>query len=101
MHQKRRKSLAKLGKALSALRANKPGDARGHLAYRKAPNHPAVNYLYGVYFFQMKDQEKAKSYWSKTLEFRTDQETPESFSAPGRAQSTSTNSGRGCVEECL
>ena len=28
-----------------------------------------MNYLYGVYFFQMKDQEKAKSYWSKTLEF--------------------------------
>jgi tetratricopeptide (TPR) repeat protein len=65
------KAQKELGKALEALRANKPGDARGHLeaAYRKAPNHPAVNYLYGVYFFQMKDQEKAKSYWSKTLEF--------------------------------
>ena len=65
------KAQKELGKALEALRANKPGDARGHLeaAYRKAPNHPAVNYLYGVYFSQMKDQEKAKSYWSKTLEF--------------------------------
>jgi len=60
-----------LGKALEALRANKPEDARGHLeaAYHRAPNHPAVNYLYGVYFLQMKDQEKAKSYWTKTLEF--------------------------------
>ena len=60
-----------LGKALEALRANKPEEARGHLeaAYRRAPNHPAVNYLYGVYFLQMKDQEKAKSYWIKTLEF--------------------------------
>lgn len=60
-----------LGKALEALRANKPDAARGHLdaAYRKAPNHPAVNYLFGVYFLQMKDQEKAKSYWTKALEF--------------------------------
>ena len=60
-----------LGKALEALRANKPDVARGHLeaAYRRAPNHPAVNYLYGVYFLQIKDQEKAKSYWTKTLEF--------------------------------
>ena len=60
-----------LGKALEALRANKAEDARGHLeaAYRRAPNHPAVNYLYGVYFFQLKDQEKAKAFWTKTLEF--------------------------------
>src|SRR6516162_7706258 len=60
-----------LGKALEALRTNKPEQARGHLeaAYGKAPNHPAVNYLYGVYFLQMKDQEKAKSYWTKALEF--------------------------------
>lgn len=60
-----------LGKALEALRANKPDAARGHLdaAYRKAPNHPAVNYLFGVYFLQMKNQEKAKSYWTKALEF--------------------------------
>ena len=65
------KAQKELGKALEALRANKPQEARGHLeaAYRRAPNHPAVNYLYGVYFFQMKDQEKAKSYWTKTLEF--------------------------------
>src|SRR5215472_11151105 len=60
-----------LAKALEALQANKPGDARSHLeaAHRMAPNHPAVNYLYGVYFLQMKDQEKAKSYWTKALEF--------------------------------
>ena len=65
------KAQKELGKALEALRANKPGEAREHLeaAYRRAPNHPAVNYLYGVYFLQMKDQEKAKSYWRKTLEF--------------------------------
>ena len=60
-----------LGKALEALRTNKPEQARGHLeaASGKAPNHPAVNYLYGVYFLQIKDQEKAKSYWAKALEF--------------------------------
>ena len=65
------KAQKELGKALEALRANKPGDARSHLeaAYRMAANHPAVNYLYGVYFLQMKDQEKAKSYWTKALEF--------------------------------
>jgi len=65
------KAQKELGKALEALRANKPGDAESHLekAYRMAPNHPAVNYLYGVYFLQMKDQEKAKSYWTKALEF--------------------------------
>ena len=65
------KAQKELGKALEALRANKPEEARGHLeaAYHRAPNHPAVNYLYGVYFLQMKDQEKAKSCWTKTLEF--------------------------------
>src|SRR5689334_18340668 len=67
------KAQKELAKAVEALRANKPGDARSHLeaAYRMAPNHPAVNYLYGVYFLQMKDQEKAKSYWTKALEFNT------------------------------
>src|SRR2546429_1283033 len=65
------KAQKELGKALEALRATKPEEARGHLeaAYHRAPNHPAVNYLYGVYFLQMKDQEKAKSCWTKTLEF--------------------------------
>jgi len=65
------KAQKELAKAVEALRATKPGDARSHLeaAYRMAPNHPAVNYLYGVYFLQMKDQEKAKTYWTKALEF--------------------------------
>lgn len=65
------KAQKELGKAVEALRANKLEEARVHLeaAYHRAPNHPAVNYLYGVYFFEMKDQEKAKSYWTKTLEF--------------------------------
>src|SRR2546429_8721201 len=60
-----------LGHALEVLRFNKAEQARSHLsvAYGKAPNHPAVNYLYGVYFLQMEAQEKAKSYWAKALEF--------------------------------
>lgn len=65
------KAQKELGKALEALRANKPERAWSHLetAYSRAPNHPAVNYLYGVYFLQMRDQEKAKFYWTKALEF--------------------------------
>jgi tetratricopeptide (TPR) repeat protein len=64
------KAQRELEKALEALRRKKPAEARSHLdtAYRKAPNHPGVNYLYGVYFLQMKDRESAKSYWTKTLE---------------------------------
>jgi len=60
-----------LGKALEALRVNKLEQARSHLeaAYRKAPNYPAVTYLFGVYFQQMQDQEKAITFWTKTLEF--------------------------------
>ncbi len=65
------KAQKELGKALEALRAKKTEEARSHLdaAYRLAPNHPAVNYLFGVYFLQMNDREKAKSYWTKALEF--------------------------------
>ena len=65
------KTQKELGKALEALRLNKPEQARSHLeaAYRKAPSHPAVNYLLGVYFQQKEDLEKAIAYWTKTLEF--------------------------------
>ena len=65
------KTQKELGKALEALRGHKPEQARSHLeaAYRNAPNHPAVNYLLGVYFQQKEDLEKAISYWTKTLEF--------------------------------
>jgi tetratricopeptide (TPR) repeat protein len=65
------KAQKELGKALEALRANKLSDARSHLdaAYRLAPNHPEVNYLFGVYFSLSKDLEQAKSYWMKTVEF--------------------------------
>ena len=60
-----------LGKALAALRQDRPEQARSHLetAYRKAPNSPAVNYLFGVYFQKKEDLDKAIGYWTKTLEF--------------------------------
>jgi tetratricopeptide (TPR) repeat protein len=60
-----------LGKALEALRMAKPEQALSHLeaAYRAAPNHPTVNYLFGVYFQQMMDRNRAISHWTKTLEF--------------------------------
>jgi len=59
-----------LGKALEALRANKPPDARTHLeaAQRDAPNSAEVEYLFGVYSSQLNNQAQARSYWMKALE---------------------------------
>ena len=58
-----------LNKAIEALRANKPGDAHSLLmdAYRHAPNHPQVNYLFGVYFSQTNDWREAKRSWEKAV----------------------------------
>ncbi len=58
-----------LGKALEALRANKPGDARGHLdtVYRAAPGDADTNFLFGVYSSQTNDWARAKSYWERVL----------------------------------
>ena len=53
-----------LGKALEALRANKPADARSHLdaVYRSAPGDAEANFLFGVYSSQMNDWRHAKGY---------------------------------------
>jgi Flp pilus assembly protein TadD len=58
-----------LGKALEALRAKKPAEARRHLdvAYRLAPGNPDVNYLFGVYSAETSDWTKAEAYWEKVL----------------------------------
>lgn len=58
-----------LGKALEALRSNKPSDARGHLdaVYRAAPGDADANFLFGVYSSQTNDWVRAKSYWEKVL----------------------------------
>jgi tetratricopeptide (TPR) repeat protein len=59
-----------VGKALEALRANKPNDAWRPLqaAQKNAPNNPEVDYLLGLYASQRKDDAQARSYWTKTLE---------------------------------
>jgi len=64
------KAQKELGKALAALNANKPAEARTHLetANRIAPKSAEVNYLFGIYSLQSKDVITAKSYWSRTLE---------------------------------
>lgn len=58
-----------LGKALEALRANKPADARSHLdkVYRAAPTDADANFLFGVYSSQVNDWARAKGYWEKAL----------------------------------
>jgi len=63
------KSQKELGKALEALRANKPADARSHLnaVYRSAPGDADANFLLGVYSSQMNDWVHARSYWEKVL----------------------------------
>jgi tetratricopeptide (TPR) repeat protein len=59
-----------LGKAIEALRANKPGDARNSLetANRLAPKSAEVQYMYGLYELRVGDNSQAKSHWTKALE---------------------------------
>ena len=59
-----------LGKALEALRVEKPADARSHLdvLHRSAPDDVDVNFLFGIYSAEMNDWVHAKSYWKKVLD---------------------------------
>jgi tetratricopeptide (TPR) repeat protein len=59
-----------IGRALEALRANKPAEARHDLeaAQRNAPNSAEVEYLFGVYASQRNDAKLAQSYWTRALE---------------------------------
>jgi len=59
-----------VGKALEELRTNKPNDARKHLeaAQKSAPNSAEIEYLFGVYSSQVKDQLQARAHWMKALE---------------------------------
>jgi tetratricopeptide (TPR) repeat protein len=59
-----------VNKALEDLRGNKSDDARKHLekASHLAPSHPDVNYLWGMYYAQVKDFSNAKIYWEKTIQ---------------------------------
>jgi tetratricopeptide (TPR) repeat protein len=58
-----------LGKALEALRADKPAQARSHLdaVYRFAPGDVDANFLFGIYSAEMNDWVHAKSYWERVL----------------------------------
>lgn len=64
------KAQKEMGKAIEALRANRPVVARSHLdaANRMAPNQAEVSYLFGVYSSQLGDAAQARSYWTKTVE---------------------------------
>ena len=64
------KAQKEMGKAIEALRANRPVVARSHLdaANRIAPNQAEVSYLFGVYSSQLGDAAQARSYWTKTVE---------------------------------
>ena len=59
-----------LGKAIEALRVQKTGEARSSLekVLKVAPQNPEVQYLFGVCELIQKNDEKAKAYWTKTLE---------------------------------
>src|SRR5262249_19357439 len=59
-----------LGKAIEALRMKKFSEARAALdkAYTLAPRSTEVLYLFGVYEEAQNNAERAKSYWTKTLE---------------------------------
>lgn len=58
-----------VGKALEALRENRPAQARAHLeaAGREAPTSAEVEYLFGVYASQVNNEALAQSYWLKAL----------------------------------
>jgi tetratricopeptide (TPR) repeat protein len=64
------KAQKEMGKAIEALRANRPVVARSRLdtANRMAPNQAEVSYLFGVYSSQLGDAAQARSYWTKTVE---------------------------------
>jgi len=59
-----------IGRALEALRVNKPIDARRYLqaAQRDAPTSAEVEYLYGVCASLMNDKAQAWSHWMMALE---------------------------------
>jgi tetratricopeptide (TPR) repeat protein len=59
-----------LGKAIEALRVQKTNEARASLEKieKVAPQNPEVQYLFGVCEQIQKNDEKAKAYWTKTLE---------------------------------
>jgi tetratricopeptide (TPR) repeat protein len=64
------KTQREVGKALEDLRAHKTNDARKHLeaAQKAVPTSAEIEYLFGVYSSQVKDQAQARVYWMKALD---------------------------------
>lgn len=65
------KAQKEMDKALEAMRGGKMDETRKHLdeAYRLAPAHPDVNFLFGLYSSQMDDWTQAKIYWTKAVTY--------------------------------
>ena len=65
------KAQKEMEKALEALRGGKMEEAHKHLdeAYRLAPAHPDVNFLFGLYASQNNDWTQAKAYWTKAITY--------------------------------
>jgi tetratricopeptide (TPR) repeat protein len=63
------KAQKEIGKALGALRTNKPIKARPHLelARRAAPDSAELEYLFGVYASQINSPAEAQSHWNTAL----------------------------------
>jgi Tfp pilus assembly protein PilF len=59
-----------LNKAMEAMRADKPDEAKKHLdkAVHSAPANPDVNYILGMYYAQQKDYGHAEEYWKKAIQ---------------------------------
>lgn len=64
------KAQKNVGKALQALQANRPADARDHLiaAEKEAPESAEVEYLFGVYASRMNNAVEAQTHWQKALQ---------------------------------
>jgi tetratricopeptide (TPR) repeat protein len=59
-----------VGKALLALHANKPDDALRPLeaAQKNAPKNAEIEYLFGLYSSQLKNETQAQAHWKRALE---------------------------------
>jgi Flp pilus assembly protein TadD len=59
-----------LNKAMEAMRADKPDEAKKHLdkTVHSAPANPDVNYILGMYYAQQKDYAHAEEYWRKAIQ---------------------------------
>jgi tetratricopeptide (TPR) repeat protein len=84
------KAQKELAKVLEDLRDNRNADAQKLLEKlsRIAPSLPDVNYLWGAYYAQIKDQPRAKEYWLRTL-----QEDPRHVFALGALAQVATDAG--------